>query len=148
MSKLFQFIANHWVMVSLFVIAFIWLIIEESRHQASGSGKRQSPQGVTHLINNEKAVVLDIRDQEAYKSGHLTKAINIALDDIEKSSKRLEKYKKRPIIITCDRGQKSSLAMNKLRKLGFTHLYILSGGISAWNSAGFPLVKGGKNGKD
>lgn len=138
MEQVLPFITKHWFLVALFLIAFIWLIIEETRRK--GGGVRLTPQLTTQLINKEKAVVLDIRDVNAFGSGHITGAINIPLPTLDNSVKQLEKYKERPLVVVCATGQKASVVMNKLRKQGYTKIYILAGGIAAWKNANLPLV--------
>jgi rhodanese-related sulfurtransferase len=42
----------------------------------------------------------------------------------------------------CKAGQTSGDAAKRLRKAGFEHVYVLDGGIGAWQQAGLPLAKG------
>jgi rhodanese-related sulfurtransferase len=140
MTDFFQFLSRHWILVALFVIAFIWLIVEEARHQGMG-GARQTPQGVTDLINREDGVVVDLRDHAAFNAGHISNSVNIPFAQIDHNSPKLTKYKQRPVILVCAAGQQSVQAMNKLKKAGFEKLYILSGGLAAWKKANLPLKK-------
>ncbi len=140
MSKVLEFVTAHWILVSLFVIAFIWVIFEEGRHQGVG-GVRQSPQGVTSLINNENAVVIDLRDVKAFKDGHITNSVNIPMATIDQKMSKIEAYKDRPMILVCAMGQQSTRVMNKLRKQGFEKVYILGGGVGAWKKDNLPLKK-------
>lgn len=140
MNTVFIFIAEHWVLVGLFILAFLWLIFEEARHQGLG-GARQSPQGVTQLINQENAVVIDLRDASAFRDGSIVKSMNIAFTQLEQNISKLDKFKDRPIILVDAMGQQSAQAMYKLKKRGFARLFLLGGGISAWKKAGFPLKK-------
>jgi Rhodanese-related sulfurtransferase len=56
--------------------------------------------------------------------------------------KRLEKYRDRPIILSCATGSRSASAYHRLKKLGFEKVYNLRGGLMAWQGASFPLAKG------
>lgn len=134
------FIAEHWILVVLFVLAFIWLIFEESRHQGLG-GARQTPQGVTHLINREDAVVVDLREPNAYRDGSIANSLNIPFARLEQNLSKIEKYKDKPIVLVCAMGQQSVQAMNKLKKRGFLKLYVLGGGLANWKRTGLPLKK-------
>lgn len=140
MTNLISFIATHWLLVGLFILAFIWLAIEEARHQGMG-GARLSPQALTHMINQQEAVVVDLRDQSAFKDGHISSSINMPAADIERNLSKLEKYKQRPLIFVCAIGQKSIQIMHKMKKLGFEKVYILGGGLTAWKKADLPLKK-------
>ena len=138
MEKILPFITRHWFLVALFIVALIWLIIEESKNK--GGGRRLSPQSMTRLINSENAVVLDIRDANAFTEGHITGAINVPASELDRTN-CLEKYKQRSLVLVCSTGQRASTAMNKLHKQGYTKVYILAGGLAAWKNAGLPLVR-------
>jgi rhodanese-related sulfurtransferase len=140
MNSVFDFITHHWILAVLFVLAFIWLILEEAFHQGMG-GARQTPQGVTNLMNRENAVVVDLREPNAYGDGHIVGSINIPAARLDSNLNKLEKYKAQPIVLVCPVGQHSVKAMNKLKKNGYDKVYVLGGGLGAWKSAGLPLVK-------
>lgn len=140
MNTVLDFIGRHWFLVALFVIAFIWLIFEESRHQGLG-GTRQTPQGVTALINHENAIVVDLRDSNAFKDGHITGSLNVPYKQLDQNMTKLEKHKQKPLVLVCAMGQHSTQAMNKLKRQGFSQIYVLGGGVSAWKKDNLPLVK-------
>ena len=140
MEKLSHFIVNHWLLVTAFILAFIALIIVEARSKGMG-GNRLSPQQATVLINQEEGVVVDIREADAFNSGHIVNAIHIPAMQLEQQLKRLEAFKKRPLIIVCATGQKSPWAMKVIKKHNFDRVYVLAGGMNAWTTAGIPVVK-------
>jgi rhodanese-related sulfurtransferase len=138
MDQFMQFIINHWLLF-VALIAIIGLILfEETKGSARGI-VQISPQQATHLINHDNAVVVDVRDASSFQNGHLIDAINIT--DIANNIKKLTKYKNKPIILICQIGQISSKAGVILKKQGFDKVYFLSGGITAWQKADFPVVK-------
>lgn len=141
MDQIFDFLTRHWVLSSLFILLLILVIIEEIRAQGAG-GIGTTPQLLTILLNREEAVVLDIRDSNVFKKeGHIIGAVNIPLDSIDQSMKKLEKYKKKIIVVVCGTGQKSIVLANKLRKQGFEKVQVLTGGLNAWKQANMPIVK-------
>lgn len=84
----------------------------------------------TQLQYNELQVV-DVRPQEEYKKSHLINAQNIIYDkNFRKNLERLDKTK--PIAIYCTSGTVSPEAAEILQEAGFSHIYILDGGISRW----------------
>lgn len=139
-EKLWPFIVHHWILCAAFVIAFIVLVVVEARSKGAG-GARLSAQQLTQLINREQALIVDIRDASTFNDGHIVNAINIPVSDLDHNVKRLEKDKQRPIVIVCATGQKSPVVMNKLRKLGFEKVHLLTGGMAAWRNASMPIVK-------
>ena len=104
-------------------------------------GREVGPMEAVQLINRRDAVVLDVRDAEQYKAGHITNARHIPESEIESRMKELEKVKSRPIIVSCARGNRSTNIANRLRALGFGEVFSLRGGIAAWQQANMPLEK-------
>src|SRR5512146_547401 len=93
------------------------------------------------LINRRDAVVIDVRDSGDYAAGHITSARNIPAAQIAERLKELEKFKSRPIIVSCRSGDRSAVASGILRKNGFGEVFSLRGGIAAWQQASMPLEK-------
>ena len=141
MERLSQFIVNHWLLVTAFIIALIALFILETRSKGLSGSNRLTPSQAVRLINSEKAVVIDIRDPKMFEKGHITHAINIPTSELDKSLKKLEKYKQQPLIIVCTTGQKSAYFVNKLRKQSYQKVYMFAGGMGAWTNANMPVVK-------
>ncbi len=100
-----------------------------------------SPQALTQLINQNDAVLIDIRDAEVFKKGHITGAVNVPADQWDQKIRKLHRFKDKPVIVTCKLGQQASKAAEKLKAEGFTDLYVLKGGVQAWQEASMPLVK-------
>ena len=139
MTEFTQFVAQHWLLF-LALVAIIALIYQTE----TNAGQRHlfvSPVEATHKMNREKAVVLDIRDNEAYGEGHVVNAINIPFADLDAQSDKLAKFKQKPIIIACFKGISAQKALKQLKKLGFENLAVLQGGMAAWEQAKLPTVK-------
>lgn len=139
MGQLGQFITNHWALWLALVVILSLVLINEL-HSQKKRAKELSPNAAIDLINHENAVVIDLRDPELFRAGHIIGAICTPADDF--SQKRMEKYKTKPLILVCARGLQSVVMATKLRTQGFTQPMILAGGITAWQAAGLPLVKG------
>lgn len=101
-----------------------------------------SPTEAVLLINRSNALVLDVRDDAEYASGHVTDAMHIPLPDIEKRISELQKYKDKDILVHCQGGVRSAKACDILQKHEFAKLHNLEGGIKAWEQAKLPVVKG------
>jgi rhodanese-related sulfurtransferase len=83
------------------------------------------------------AQFLDVRKSHEYDAGHVEGAAWITLRDLPSRTDELDRA--RPIVVTCEIGQRSGLAADLLRERGFD-AHNLEGGVKAWVSAGFPLV--------
>jgi rhodanese-related sulfurtransferase len=74
--------------------------------------------------------VLDTRTDKEYKQGHIPGSIHIELSEIGHKAKKLRKEK--DLIVYCQNGNRSIWAIKRLMGMGFTSLYNLKGGYSAW----------------
>lgn len=110
------------------------------KNRSAGDKEISATQAVT-LMNRRNAVVVDVRDQGEFASGHLANARHIPLSRLGDGVKELEKFKNRPIVIVCQSGSRSAGAIGLLSKQGFSEVFSLRGGISAWQQANMPLEK-------
>jgi len=95
------------------------------------------------LINRRDALVLDVRDTGDYAAGHIASAKHLPEAQLADRMKELEKFKSRPIIVSCRTGARAHVVSGLLRKQGFTEAFALRGGIAAWQQASMPLEKKG-----
>lgn len=137
MNQFNQFVINHWQLWAAFIVILLLVFINEFIAQKK-KAKEINPQTAVDLINNEHALVVDLRDKEAYKTGHIIDSVHMAADDF--SENKMNKYKDKPIILVCAKGHQSPTVAATARAQGFNS-YVLSGGIIAWQNADLPLVK-------
>ncbi|MGA8203808.1 MAG: rhodanese-like domain-containing protein [Woeseiaceae bacterium] len=142
MDKLVAFSGNHALLVLAFLVSFFLLLATELRRKASGM-TNIDPLGAVSLINSE-AVVVDLRNPEAYSRGHIVNARNIPFDEFDVDRDKVSKLKGKSVIAVCDTGISSTKAVGLLRKSGFENVFGLKGGMSAWSAAGLPVVTGKK----
>lgn len=138
MQHLNEFVQHHWQLWLALLVILAVIAINEWFTQKK-QAKKLSAQGVVELINHEDAAVFDLRDAEAYQQGHIIQAIQANTAEMQAS--KIKPYQTKPFVLVCARGQQSMTLGMKLRQQGYTHVYILEGGMTAWQSAGLPLVK-------
>ena len=108
----------------------------------SGGGiKEVDARHAVQLINYQDALVLDVRDDSEFASGHLPNAKHVPSEKIEERWGELEKFKQKPIVMIYRGGVHSNSASLFLKKNGFAQVVNLMGGIDSWKRAGLPLVK-------
>lgn len=86
--------------------------------------------------------LLDIRTIEEYNEGHLKDAIQkdfYLTDSFTQYLQSLDKNKK--YLIYCRSGNRSGKALTQMKRMGFTNVADLEGGIGAWTAANLPLEK-------
>ena len=138
MDKILEFANAHPVLVLLLMVSFFLLIFTELRRKATGL-MAVEPGDAVALINND-GVVLDLRSTESFARGHIVNARNIPFDEFDAGSKKIAKFKGKPVVAVCDSGVTSSKVVDTLRKAGFESTYGLKGGMAAWGQAGLPVV--------
>lgn len=104
-------------------------------------GRKATLLEATQMINQGKTVVLDVRSSEDFAGGHLRGALNIPLKDLPQRLGELEKSRSKSIIVVCQAGVNSASASALLGKAGFKDVYSLTGGLTAWQGQGLPVVK-------
>lgn len=91
-------------------------------------------------LNDE--ILLDVRTPEEYSEGHIANSVNIDWngDSFDADVAKLDKTK--PVFVYCRSGKRSASAATNMRKNGFTKVYELKGGMSAWEDANLPEETG------
>jgi len=137
---LMQFVQTNVWLIMIAVVSGSMLIWPAIR-RATGGAKEVGTLEATQLINRRDALVLDVRDPAEYAAGHVPGAKHVPLAQLESRLKEFEKFKERPIVVTCASGHRSGAALSTLRKGGFTEAVNLKGGVAAWEQANLPLEK-------
>lgn len=140
MEKILVFISNHWELVVAFIVVLLIFIANEVYGKIYGTPK-VTPQQATDLLNHQDAIVVDLRDPDLFKAGHVIGAKNIPIKTLQENHNKLEPYKDKPIVLVCNQGQQSALAAKVLKKEGYQNVVILGNGINAWRSSNLPLTQ-------
>ena len=85
--------------------------------------------------------IIDVRDKDEFKSGHIKGAINIDYynDEFEKLFQEKLKDKNKEYVLYCRSGMRSLYASPILEELGYTKIKNMKGGIIAWKESGKPV---------
>lgn len=140
-QQLTQFLVNHWWMVGALVVLIIWAFYEEFRHQAGGA-QQMSSQQLTYAMNREGAIVVDVRDAQSYRAGHIVHAMHIPAEELDAQKKKLQKYRSKPIVLVDEKGQRVSPLIKQLKAAGFESVSCLRGGMQTWGDDKMPVVQG------
>lgn len=140
MEQYIEFFTAHPILSGIWLVLLFALVFTFMQSRFSAFSRVNSQQ-LTHLINRENALVIDIRSQDEYKKGHIAGAKQADADQVE-NVKGLEKAKDKPIIIVCAAGMTASKAANQLAQAGYQQVSILEGGMGTWKGANLPVAKG------
>ena len=69
-----------------------------------------------------KGIWIDVRSAEEFNSGHLQNAVNIPHDQIIEGIKVVSSDKNAPINLYCRSGRRAEVALNELKKAGYTNI--------------------------
>jgi len=83
-------------------------------------------------LNNKNKQFVDVRTPGEFKRNHIRGFKNIPLHQLSgKAEKELSKDKE--VIVICQSGMRSGQASKVLKKLGFTKVTNVKGGMNAWS---------------
>lgn len=136
MALILEFAAQQWLLIAALLSVIGLLFFHESRK----AGPSLSPQQAINLVNREDGVFLDVRDNAAYKKGHIADAINIPLSKITEQQGQIEAFRDKPLILVCKMGQQSGTAGKQLKAAGFSRVYKMSGGMMEWSHLQLPTA--------
>lgn len=133
-----KFIIDNWYLILIAVASGVMLLLPALRGATGGT---LSAAAAVHLINREKAVVLDICEPEEFAAGHVNGARNLPLSQFEEKLAATVKNKQLPLVLVCASGARAVRAEAMAKKLGYEKAQALAGGMKAWREAGLPVEK-------
>ncbi|OUS02294.1 thiosulfate sulfurtransferase [Gammaproteobacteria bacterium 54_18_T64] len=95
--------------------------------------KHLSVSQLKKLLVEQEVVLLDTRDEASFQTGHIDGAMR--LDDRNVSAFISETVKTSTVVVVCYHGHSSQGAANFLADQGFSDVYSLDGGYTAWASS-------------
>lgn len=132
MSRYFEFMQNHPVLVGSFAALLVLFFILEGKR----SGKKVSANQLGLLTNNQNAEVIDLREPKDFNQGHISGSRNIPYSRLKDHMDEL-KAATHPLVFVCKMGTIAGSAVAQLHK---PDAYRLDGGIMSWQSQGLPLI--------
>jgi molybdopterin/thiamine biosynthesis adenylyltransferase/rhodanese-related sulfurtransferase len=99
------------------------------------------PQATVEEAAELNATIVDVREAEEYRQGHLPEAVHLSRSFLEMQALSKLPDREAPLLIYCAGGIRSLFAADSLRKLGFEQVTSLKGGFQAWRDAGFPVAQ-------
>lgn len=139
-TEVTKLVVNNWYLFAALVVVLALIAFDPLRrliYRIGGVG----PTELVTLLNRQNAVVLDVRDNKEFHAGHIVGAINVPLAELATRAGELDKYKSRPLVVSCRLGQSAAKAAVLLRKRGLENVNVLTGGMTAWERAQLPVEK-------
>lgn len=92
----------------------------------------------TQLSAQQPLLVLDVRQSDEYRQGHVADSILIPLDQLARRLAELPNDRR--IAVICRSGNRSGVAVDTLQRAGFD-AYNVTGGILRWEREGLPVER-------
>jgi len=110
-----------------------------SQVEVAQLGPKVDVAAVNALQGRDDVVILDVREQSEYDAGHIPGVTLIPMNTVPNRLNEIPKDK--PVIVTCRSGNRSGQVTDYLRQQGYTNVHNMTGGINAWQQAGYPVEK-------
>jgi hydroxyacylglutathione hydrolase len=85
-----------------------------------------------------QAKILDVRDEYEWQNEHIPDAMHQYVGDLEKHLPAVPKDTE--VVVHCSVGHRAGLAASILARNGYTRVFNMLGGLSAWKKLGLPLT--------
>lgn len=96
-----------------------------------GVYKKISPENTKQSIVDKAVLIIDVRTQDEYKTGHIEGSINITNTELKDKIVQIAPDKATEIILYCRSGSRSKVSANELIAMGYINVSDL-GGIIDW----------------
>ncbi len=98
----------------------------------TGQYQQITPKEAKKIIDEQEgAIIVDVRNDDEYKTGHIENAVLIPLPTINNEMPKELPDLDATILIYCRSGNRSKQAAQKLADMGYTNIYEF-GGIGDW----------------
>jgi rhodanese-related sulfurtransferase len=89
-------------------------------------------------------VIIDVRENDEYRSEHIENSIHVPLGDFQLKAKEiLENLRSKEVVLMCRSGKRAKIAYNQARALGLEKIVpisIFEGGILEWKNQNNPTI--------
>lgn len=110
---------------------------KEKINEKSINSEFITPRQAFELSEENKALLIDLREPEEYQGVFLDKAYLAPLSLIERMPFGVNK--KNPVVFYCNNGSRTAKARYLLNELGFAKTYLMKGGLQDWLAEDLPI---------
>lgn len=104
---------------------------KEETSSQKGEYQKITAEEAKKMMDEQSVIIVDVRTQTEYQSGHIKDALLIPHDSFDKEPPKELDDKNATILLYCRSGNRSQKAAKKLIELGYTNVYDF-GGIGDW----------------
>ncbi|HJW44694.1 MAG TPA: rhodanese-like domain-containing protein [Geothrix sp.] len=111
-----------------------------SRRRAKGRPVLD-PMQVEELLLGSGALVVDLREPAAFKTGHIRGCLHVPFQELPVRFKAPDPQARRALVLVDETDVLSHRALDLLTARGFTWIYVMRGGMRAWRQASRPIAR-------
>ena len=116
----------------VFLLAALLLLTGCSGGTSDGSYEQITQEAAKEMMDTQEVIVLDVREQSEYDSGHIPGAVLLPVGSIdEETAAAVIPEKDSTVLVYCRSGNRSKTTSSTLAGLGYTNIYEF-GGINTW----------------
>lgn len=112
-----------------------------SKSKSEASITRVPAKEFSQAVTQGEGTILDVRTPSEFAAGHIAGATLVDWNDPSFSSRVAELDRSKRYLVYCRSGNRSAQAVAAMRKMGFTDIVELQGGILSWEAAGLPVER-------
>jgi rhodanese-related sulfurtransferase len=98
-------------------------------------------ENAARAIASQEAVVVDVREPDEFRQGHLPGAVNIPRGVAEMGVPQAVPDRTARVVVYCAGGNRSALVADSLKQMGYENVESLAGGIQGWVRSGQPVTR-------
>lgn len=99
---------------------------------SDGSYEQITQEEAKEMMDTQEVIILDVREQDEYDSGHIPGAVLLPVGTIDKdTAAEVIPETDSTVLVYCRSGNRSKTASSTLADLGYTNIYEF-GGINSW----------------
>ena len=100
--------------------------------EKEASYQQISQEEAKEMMDTREVIILDVREQDEYDSGHIPDAVLLSVGTIDgDTAAAVIPEKDSTVLVYCRSGNRSKTASSTLAALGYTNIYEF-GGIKTW----------------
>lgn len=91
--------------------------------------------------SNPNLCIIDVREPHEWQEVHIPGALHLPKDELPSCIQDKIPELDTPLYLHCKGGVRSLQAAKRLVELGYREVYSVEGGITAWETSGYPVEK-------
>lgn len=110
------------IITALFLLSGVSLSLQACTPSTERTSAQTTQTTVNAVPKRAEGVWIDVRTAEEYQQGHLSESVNIPHQNIASEIARVAPNKDQPIHLYCRSGSRANIALQELKKLGYTNV--------------------------